>query len=63
MKKPLQPQYKVKHNDGEVALIRASSPGEARRLAMIKRYGERPDNVTPHAPQYGGHGLDCELIK
>jgi hypothetical protein len=37
--------------------VKANSETEARRLAMIEKYGEKPDSIIPHAPNYSGHGL------
>lgn len=57
--------YEITHlgDEGNRVLISARDEQEARRLAMIRRWGEVGDNIVPHAPAYKGRGLDVKEIK
>lgn len=44
-------------NEHEPLIVWARDEAEARKLAMIKRYGSSPDAIAPHAPNYQGLGL------
>lgn len=45
------------HHDGHQQTIEADDEREARRLAMVAKYGLEPNDIVPHAPDYEGRGL------
>lgn len=49
--------YEAFFKTGSSEIISATDEAEARRRAMVSRYGDRPNAVVPHAPQYNGKGL------
>lgn len=46
---------------GEIE-VEAESEADARRKAMIARWGSAPDKIVPHAPDYEGLGLILVLV-
>lgn len=44
-------------SDGSYITVEAENEDDARRLVMVRRWGTRPDDVTPQAPFYRGAGL------
>jgi hypothetical protein len=50
-------KYTFASRNGKIVTVEALTEANARRLAMIKCYGEDPDKITPHAPKYDGAGL------
>lgn len=55
-------KYTFRHADSELTTVKAKTEKEARRLAMVKKHGARPDSVTPDAPNYSGYGLSLVSI-
>jgi hypothetical protein len=49
--------YEFAGVDGVLITVRAKTEEDARRFAMVKRWGRTPDEVVPHAPDYKGRGL------
>lgn len=49
--------YEVRYSNFDLVQIEASSELDARRKAMILRYGTARDNIVPYAPAYKGRGL------
>jgi len=47
---------------GGTRIVEAANEDEARKEAMIQRWGEQPDAVVPHAPNYKGRGLDVKRV-
>lgn len=47
---------------GERIQVIASDEAEARRLAMIQRWGIEPDALVPNAPDYRGLGLIVDIV-
>jgi hypothetical protein len=45
------------HHGGDKIIVEARDEAEARRLAMIAKWGPARDNVVPYAPNYVGTGL------
>ncbi len=49
--------YEVRFTVGDLIRIEAPSEAEARRKAMLSRYGRAKDSIVPYAPDYKGQGL------
>lgn len=52
--------YEVRYSNFDLIRVEATSEPDARRKAMILRYGKAKDSVVPHAPAYEGRGVECE---
>jgi hypothetical protein len=57
-------QFEVTYSsDGSSVTVRAEDEFEARRIAMVERYGSAPSDAVPYAPNYRGEGCFAREVR